>query len=218
MLVSLRHRAAPAGFMLALSGLFAAVVSGCDSGMPAADKGRPQSQQVALQESEPRDAREYFFTQTFGDLPEELQAARDDGKLGILLFFEAESCPYCQHMVRKVFSQREVQDWFGERFVSIAVDIHGDVELTDFDGITLPSKVFSDHRRVFLTPVMAFVDLDGNEVYRHLGMIKTPGELLVLGEYIAGKHHYLMEYQAYATRHGLKDEEGVLMTPAGDSE
>jgi len=176
------------------------------------------SSSVFAQEPEPRDAREYFFTQTFGDLPEELQAARDSDKLGMLLFFEAESCPYCQHMVRKVFSDREVQDWYGERFISIAIDIHGDVEITDFDGITLPSKIIADHRRVFLTPVMTFVDLDGNEVYRHLGMIRTPEEMLVLGEYIAGKHHYLMEYRTYAENRGMQDEEGALMTPVGESE
>jgi thioredoxin-related protein len=170
------------------------------------------------EERERRDAREYFFTQTFGDLPEELQAARDSDKLGMVLFFEAESCPYCQHMIRKVFSDREVQDWYGERFVSIAIDIHGDVEMTDFDGITLPSKIIADHRRVFLTPVMTFVDLEGNEVYRHLGMIRTPEEMLVLGEYIAGKHHYLMEYRTYAEKRGMQDEEGALMTPAGESE
>ena len=165
-----------------------------------------------------RDAREYFFTPTFGDLPEEMQLARDDGKLGMLLFFEAESCSYCQHMIHKVFSQVKVQEWFGERFVSIAVDIHGDVELTDFDGITLPSKVFSDHRRVFLTPMIAFIDLDGNEVYRHLGMLKTAEELLILGEYIEGKHHYGMEFQTYAKQRGLRNEDGMLMTPAGESE
>lgn len=170
------------------------------------------------EERERRDAREYFFTQTFGDLPEELQVANDSDKLGMLLFFEAESCPYCQHMIRKVFSDREVQDWYGERFVSIAIDIHGDVEMTDFDGITLPSKIIADHRRVILTPVMTFVDLEGNEVYRHLGMIKTPEEMLVLGEYIAGKHHHLMEYRTYAEKRGMQDVEGALMTPAGESE
>ncbi len=212
---SLRNRAAPAGFMLAL---FAAVVAGCNSDVPVANEGGPQAGQIALQDSGPRDPREFFFTQTFGDLREELQAARDGDKVGMLLFFEADSCPYCQHMVRKVFSERKVQDWFGNRFVSIAVDIHGDVELTDFDGITLPSKVFSDHRRVSLTPLIAFVDLEGNEVYRHLGMIKTPDEMLVLGEYIAGKHHYLMEYQAYANKRGMHEKEGVLTTPAGESE
>ena len=63
---------------------------------------------------------------------------------------------------------------------------YGDVELTDFDGITLPSKVFSDHRRIFFTPLSAFVDLDGNQMYRHLGMIRTADELLVLGEYYNG--------------------------------
>ena len=164
-----------------------------------------------------RDAREYFFTQTFGDLREEMQLARDTGKLGMMLFFEAESCPYCQHMIHKVFNQRNVQDWYSERFVSIAVDIHGDVELTDFDGITLPSKVFSDHRRIFLTPVIAFIDLEGNEIYRHLGMIKTATELLLLGDYIEGNNHYRMEYKTFLKQRGIEDD-GALMTPAGESE
>ena len=121
-------------------------------------------------------------------------------------------------MIRKVFSRKKVQEWYTERFVNIAVDIHGDVDLTDFDGITLPSKVFSDHRQVFLTPVVAFVDLDGNEIYRHLGMIKTPEEFLLLGEYIEGKHHYLMEFKTFAERHGMRDEDGVWVTPVGESE
>lgn len=221
MLPSSGNRAASASVTLALSVLFGALLIGCQSDVSAVgavENGARQEEQAAAPESGPRDARQFFFTPTFGDLSEEMSVARNDGKLGMLLFFEAESCPYCQHMIHKVFSDRKVQDWFGQNFVSIAVDIHGDVELTDFDGITLPSKVFSDHRRVFLTPLLAFIDLDGSEVYRHLGMIKTPEEFLVLGEYIAGKHHYLMEYQAYATQRGMQDEDGALVTPAGESE
>ena len=76
-------------------------------------------------EVELRDPDAYFFTQTFGDLPEELAAARESGKQGMLLFFEADACPYCQHMRRKVFSSSDVQDWFRQHFVNIAVDIHG---------------------------------------------------------------------------------------------
>ena len=34
-----------------------------------------------------RDAREFFFTQSFGDLPEELAAAKKQKKQGMLLFF-----------------------------------------------------------------------------------------------------------------------------------
>ncbi|MDH3350909.1 MAG: thioredoxin fold domain-containing protein [Gammaproteobacteria bacterium] len=194
-------RAALAGILLALPLL----ASGCS---PVDDPATRDA----------RDAREYFFTPTFGDLREEMQVAREEGKLGMLLFFEAESCPYCQHMIHKVFSQRSVQDWYAERFLSIAVDIHGDVELTDFDGITLPSKVFSDHRRIFMTPVIAFIDLEGNEIYRHLGMIRTAAELLLLGNYIEGNHHYRMEYKTFAKQRGMEKEDGALMTPAGESE
>jgi thioredoxin-related protein len=167
--------------------------------------------------SGPRDPDEYFFTQTFGDLREEIAIARDDGKMGMLLFFMADACSYCQHMLEKVFTSQDVQDWYRERFVSIAVDIHGDVELTDFDGITLPSKVFSDHRKVFLTPVVMFVDLGGNEIYRHLGMVRTPAEMLLLGEYIEGRHYFDTEYRTYARQKGMQ-EKGVLVTPGEQTE
>jgi thioredoxin-related protein len=169
-------------------------------------------------EPEPRDPREHFFTQTFGDLPEEMQLAKGEGKLGMLLFFEAEACSYCQSMLRNVLSDRQVQDWFRERFVNIAIDIHGDVEITDFDGITLPSKVFSDHRRIYLTPVVAFLDFTGAEVYRHLGMVRTPAEFLIIGEYVAGKHYLDTEYEIYARRRGLSDRDERLATHAGESE
>jgi thioredoxin-related protein len=169
-------------------------------------------------EPDKRDPREYFFTQTFGDLPEEMQVAREEGKLGMLLFFESENCSYCQLMLNKVLSDRRVQDWYRERFVNIAVDIHGDVELRDFDGITLPSKIFAEHRRIYLTPVVSFLDLDGREIYRHLGMVKTPGEFMILGEYIEGRHYFDTEYEVFAEQHGQDKREKILMTPAGESE
>jgi thioredoxin-related protein len=167
--------------------------------------------------SESRDPDEYFFTQTFGDLPEEMAVAREEGKSGMLLFFMADACPYCRHMLEKVFTDPAVQDWYRERFVNIAVDIHGDVELTDFDGITLPSKVFSDHRKVFLTPVVSFIDLDGNEIYRHLGMIRTPEEMLLLGEYIEGRHYFDTEYRTFAQQQGMQGKD-VLATPGEETE
>ena len=40
-------------------------------------------------------------------------------------------------------------------------------------------------------------------MYRHLGMISTADETLVLGEYMA---------------HGIHDKDGILTMPAGESE
>jgi thioredoxin-related protein len=161
-----------------------------------------------------RNPREYFFTQTFGDLPEEMQIAVDDGKLGMLLFFEAEDCSFCRRMLKQVFNQRSVQDWYTERFVNIAVDVFGDVEIKDFDGITLPSKIFADQRRIFATPVVSFIDPNGIEIYRHFGMIQTPEEFLLLGEYIEGKHYYDTEFEVFLRSKGAQIRTEVLTTPA----
>ena len=161
-----------------------------------------------------RNPREFFFTQSFGDLPEEMQIAVDDGKLGMLLFFEAEDCGFCRRMLKQVFNQRSVQDWYTERFVNIAVDVFGDVEIKDFDGITLPSKVFADQRRIFATPVVSFIDPNGIEIYRHFGMIQTPEEFLLLGEYIEDKHYYDTEFEVFLRSKGAQIRTEVLTTPA----
>jgi len=161
-----------------------------------------------------RNPREFFFTQSFGDLPEEMQIAVDDGKLGMLLFFEAEDCGFCRRMLKQVFNQRSVQDWYTERFVNIAVDVFGDVEIKDFDGVTLPSKVFADQRRIFATPVVSFIDPNGIEIYRHFGMIPTPEEFLLLGEYIEDKHYYDTEFDVFLQSMGAQFSNEVLTTPS----
>ncbi len=170
---------------------------------------------IAAAQDTVRDPREFFFTQSFGDLPEELATARQQGKQGMLLFFEAEDCRYCIAMLRHVFNQKRVQDWYQKHFLSLAIDIHGDVEIKDFDGITLPAKVFSEQRRVFITPVLSFIDLDGNEIYRHLGMVKTPEEFLIMGEYIVGRHYLDTEYRVFAKKQGLQQAGQPNHTSAG---
>jgi thioredoxin-related protein len=148
-----------------------------------------------------RDPREFFFAQSFGDLPEELAAARESGKLGLLLFFEQEGCPYCERMLQTILNQPAVQDWYRERFVSISVDINGDVELVDIDGITLPSKVFARHRRVKTTPTISFIDLSGAEVYRRITMVSGPREFMMLSQYIADGRYTDVNWKDYAGEH-----------------
>lgn len=155
-----------------------------------------------------RDAREFFFAQSFGDLPEELDDARQAGKLGLLLFFEQEGCVYCEYMLRHVLNQPEVQDWYRERFTSITVDINGDIELRDVDGITLPSKVFAAHRRVKTTPTLSFIDLNGAEVHRQTRMLRTAEEFLLMGRYIADGKYADTTWKDYAVSHAGNGQDG----------
>ena len=157
--------------------------------------------QTAYADPETRDPRAYFFAQSFGDLPEELAEARADGKLGLLLFFEQEGCPYCERMMNTILNRVDVQDWYRERFTSIAVDINGAVELRDVDGVTLPSNAFAAHRRVKTTPVISFIDLEGTEVHRRVAVVTSPEEFLLLGRYVAEGHYTDTAWRDFAGDH-----------------
>ena len=172
---------------------------------------------IAGEGGETRDPSEFFFAQSFGDLPDELEEARKSGKTGLLLYFEQEGCPYCRRMMQTIFNQRSVQDLYREHFVSIAVDIRGDVEFRDVDGITLPSKVFAEHRKIKLTPVISFLDLNGIEIFRKSGMVANPDEFLFMGRYITEGRYTDTVFADYLAEKGIKSRSEVLHTPATDN-
>ena len=168
---------------------------------------------LAEEDPETRDPREFFFAQTFGDLPEELEQAGKEGKTGLVLFYEQEGCDYCRRMMQTIFNQRHVQDWYGKHFVSIAVDIRGDVELKDIDGITLPSKVFAEHRKINFTPVVSFIDLTGAEIFRKTGIVQSPEAFMLMGQYVAEGRYTDTTYGEYLFEKDIYDEGEMLLTP-----
>jgi len=138
-----------------------------------------------LQASSPRDPYQYFFQQSLGDLSEELEIARDEGKLGVFVFFEMDECPFCHRMKQTVLNQLEVQDYFGERFHSLAIDIEGDIEIVDFSGADTTQKEFARQNRVRATPLLVFYDLQGQPVFKYVGAPSGVQEFIWMGEFIA---------------------------------
>jgi len=132
-----------------------------------------------------RDPYKYFFNETWGDLPEELQKAKDSGKQGILIFFEMDECPFCYYMKHNVLNQPKVQDFYRQHFLNFAIDIEGDVEMVNLKGKTVKQKDFAKKNRIRATPVIAYYNLDGKMIYRHTGKTSGVEEFMWLGEYIA---------------------------------
>lgn len=160
----------------------------------------------ALSSGQSRDPAAYFFHDTFGDFHEELAQAREDGKSGILIFFEQDDCPFCYRMLTTVLNQPEVQDFYRAHFNIFRVDTGGDLEISDFGGHKTTQKDFAFRQyQVRATPVFAFFDLEGKLVARHTGPTADVQEFLWLGEYVAGEHyrtdnftHYKRERRAQA--------------------
>ncbi|NOY53495.1 MAG: thioredoxin fold domain-containing protein [Deltaproteobacteria bacterium] len=142
-----------------------------------------------------------FFDLFMGDLGEELQTAREEGKKGILLFFEIDSCPFCIRMKRRLLSRADVQDIFGKAFLRFSVDVEGDVEITDFRGKTMREKDFALNQRVRGTPTMIFYNLKGKEVTRYVGAIDRLDNLLLLEEYVTGEVYRKMPFIRYKRLH-----------------
>ena len=135
----------------------------------------------------PRDPGQYFFNDSFWDFTEELANARNSGKQGILIMFEMDECPFCHRMKTTVLNQPDVQAYFREHFLIFAVDIEGDVEITDFKGKPTTMKDFAFKQyRVRATPVFAFFDLDGNLIpgARFTGATRDKDEFMLLGRYV----------------------------------
>ena len=154
----------------------------------------------------PRDPYKFFFHETWGDLPEEIEKAKSENKSGVLVFFEMDECPFCHYMKTNVINQPEVQDYFQKHFVNISIDIEGDVEMVNFDGKTTKQKdfAFKEHR-VRATPVIAFFDLKGKRIHRHIGKTSGVKEFLMIGEYVVSGAYKDMPFIRYKRKKRQKD-------------
>lgn len=150
------------------------------------------------QAAAPRDPYKHFFTETFGDLTEDLETAKDDGKKAVFVFFEMDQCPWCHRMKTTILNQPGVQDYFREHFHNISIDIQGDTELVDFAGNETTMKDWSEQKmRVRATPVMAFFDLEGNRMVRFTSASSSVKEFMWLGEYVVTDAYKQLRWGKY---------------------
>ena len=98
---------------------------------------------------------EPWITTTFMDLREDLEEANDNQKR-LLILFEQKGCGYCKRMHEKVYSVPEIASKLQQDFFVIRINIFGDLEVTDFDGQTLPEKEIVQKWGVMFTPTMMF--------------------------------------------------------------
>jgi thioredoxin-related protein len=100
--------------------------------------------------------KEAWMRDTFKDLREDLVEANAEGKR-LVLFFEQRGCIYCTKMHEEVFSDPEVSQFIEDNYFVVQLNLHGDIEVTDFDGEVLPEKDMARRWRVMFTPNIVFL-------------------------------------------------------------
>jgi thioredoxin-related protein len=142
-----------------------------------------------------------WFRLSFLNLKEDLEEAITFRKQGIVLYFSQKYCPYCQAMLDQNFSRYDVERYSRDRFDFVAIDIHGNKNVTDFNGREIDEKEFADQMKVNFTPTLIFIDAQG-EIALRLNGYHPPYKFRAALEYVADQHYRNESYSAYLERAG----------------
>ena len=117
-----------------------------------------------------------WMQDTFKDLREDLEEANAEGKR-LVLFFEQIGCIYCTKMHKEVFSKEKVSNYINDNFFVVQLNLHGDIEVTDFDGDVLPEKDIARKWGILFTPSILFLppEVDGSSSAQQAAVAMMPG-------------------------------------------
>jgi thioredoxin-related protein len=117
-----------------------------------------------------------WMQDTFKDLREDLEEANAEGKR-LVLFFEQIVCIYCTKMHKEVFSKEKVSNYINDNFFVVQLNLHGDIEVTDFDGDVLPEKDIARKWGILFTPSILFLppEVDSSSSAQQAAVAMMPG-------------------------------------------
>jgi thioredoxin-related protein len=97
-----------------------------------------------------------WFSITFKDMAEDIQAANDEGKR-LAIVFEQRGCIYCAKMHEVLLADPEVADYLKANFKIVQYNMFGDEEVTDLDGDVLTEKTAARKWGYVFTPTIVFL-------------------------------------------------------------
>lgn len=134
-----------------------------------------------------------WFTETFLDFREDVRDAAKVSKR-VLVYFGQDGCPYCTEFMQTSFTQPRIVDKTRKNFVSIALNVWGDREVTWVDGKTEREKDFAKRMKVQFTPTILLLDEKGGIAARLNGFY-PPHRMEAALDFAAGR---LEKKQAFA--------------------
>ena len=97
-----------------------------------------------------------WIRDTFKDLQEDLDEANAEGKR-LAIMFEQRGCIYCKKMHETVYTDPELAGYIDDNFFVVRLNLHGDLEVVDFDGDTRSEKKTSRKWGILFTPSIIFM-------------------------------------------------------------
>ncbi len=159
-----------------------------------------------------------WFKQGFLDFNEDIKEAAKEGKR-LMIIFTQPGCPYCNALVERNLSQKEIEQKVRKNFDSIALNMWGDREVTFTDGKAYTEKTISEKLKVQFTPTVLFFNEQGKIILRLNGYI-PPRRFNVALDYVLKHQEKKMSYRNYVKANlppgksgGLNKEDFFMQEP-----
>lgn len=110
-----------------------------------------------------------WFKLSLGDLRDDLEEAKKNGKKGIITYFGQKRCAYCEQFFETSLADIDIQNYLRKHYDIIAFDIWGIEDIIDTDGTEYTERDLSLKYKTNFTPSLVFYDIDGTPVFRLRG-------------------------------------------------
>lgn len=140
-----------------------------------------------------------WFKESFLYLPDDLEAAVEAGKEGLIVYFGQRRCAYCHKLMDVNFGLDDIVEYTRRHFDVVPIDIWGVAEVTDLDGKVLTERDFALKHETNFTPSLVFYDKEGREALRLRGYY-PPYQFRAALEYVADGHYKRETFRDYLAR------------------
>jgi len=154
-----------------------------------------------------------WMRDTFKDLTEDLADANSEGKR-LMIIFEQRGCIYCTEMHENVFPRPDVDAFIRENFFVVQMNLHGDIEVTDFDGEVLSEKAMARKWGLLFTPTILFLpeEVDSGKPAPQAAVATMPGAFgpgttLDMLTWVAEKRYLLDNGEDFQRYHARRIQE-----------
>ena len=142
----------------------------------------------------------HWFKQSFLNLPEDIAEAKERGKLGIIIYFGQENCPYCEYLLNVNWTEREdIANYTRHYFDVIAIDIWGSLPVITTKKKETTEQDFASLEDTRFTPTLLFYDTQGKEIFRLRGYY-PPYKFRAALDYVVGQYYEKETFSAYLER------------------
>lgn len=159
-----------------------------------------------------------WFKDGFMEFNSDVKEAAKAGKR-LMIVFSQPGCPYCNALVERNLSQKNIEQKVRKNFDSIALNMWGDREVTFTDGKAYTEKTISEMLKVQFTPTVIFFNEQGKIILRLNGYI-PPRRFSVALDYVIKHQEKKMSYRAYVKENlppgksgNLNDEDFFMAEP-----